>query len=122
MWSAEKGLAPRLLHDGTSGPRYGALRLIVTDFVEGKTLHDVYGKNPIPDNVREAIRKALDEFAKEGFIFDDLRTPNIMLAQDAGEPIEKRLRFIEFDRACCEGDGVKYPFHICRDIQESAGG
>ncbi|EEB89092.1 hypothetical protein MPER_12856, partial [Moniliophthora perniciosa FA553] len=121
IWLAEKGFAPRLLHDGTSGPRYGDLRLIVMDFVEGTTLHDVYGEYPISDSVRKAIRKALDELAKGGFIFGDLRTPNIMLAQYAGGPIEKRLRFIEFDRACREGDGVRYPFHLSHAIQESAG-
>ncbi|EEB88943.1 hypothetical protein MPER_13024 [Moniliophthora perniciosa FA553] len=118
---AEKGFAPRLIHDGTtSGPQYGGFSLIVMDFVEGKTLHDLY-KGAIPNGVQKAIRKALDELAKEGLIFGDLRRPNVMLAEGAGQSVEKRLRFIDFDWACREGDEMRYPFHLASVVREPSG-
>ncbi|EEB89619.1 hypothetical protein MPER_12262 [Moniliophthora perniciosa FA553] len=119
---AKKGFAPQLLHDGTSGPHYGDLSLIVMDFVEGQTLHDLY-QGAIPKDVRKAIRKVLDELAKKQFIIGDLRRPNVMLveAEDADESVEKRLRFIDFDWACREGDGMRYPFHLASVVREPSG-
>uniref|UniRef100_A0A0W0G6G0 Protein kinase domain-containing protein n=1 Tax=Moniliophthora roreri TaxID=221103 RepID=A0A0W0G6G0_MONRR len=119
-WLAGKGFAPRLVYDGTSGPRYGGFALVVMDYVEGKTLHALYDKEALPNDVRKAVRKALNELAKGKFIFGDLRTPNIMLT-NGDESVEKRLHFIDFDWACREGDGVRYPFHLSRAIWEPSG-
>uniref|UniRef100_A0A0W0EWK8 Protein kinase domain-containing protein n=1 Tax=Moniliophthora roreri TaxID=221103 RepID=A0A0W0EWK8_MONRR len=65
---------------------------MVMDFIEGQTLHELYATEGVPDDVRKAVQKALDELAKGNFIFGDLRTPNIMLTKPNGdESVEKCL-------------------------------
>ncbi|KAI0790019.1 hypothetical protein C8Q75DRAFT_136284 [Abortiporus biennis] len=118
---AEIGLAPQLIYDGTpeSKPRWGGCSLVVMEFVDGKTLRSIYGAQELPDDL-VAIKRGLDELKANKFIFGDLRRPNLMLA-DGQESVEERLRFIDFDWACREGDGVRYPFHLSYGVKNLSG-
>ncbi|KAJ3810266.1 hypothetical protein F5876DRAFT_42169 [Lentinula aff. lateritia] len=117
---AAHGLAPKLLSFSPLGELYGNLNLVAMEFIEGKTLHDAYDiSQPLPDSVKNSVRKGLDLLNKEGFVFGDLRRPNVMLA-DGDEPAEKRIRFVDFDWA--EKDGaMRYPFHISSVVSDPSG-
>ncbi|EEB91552.1 hypothetical protein MPER_10068 [Moniliophthora perniciosa FA553] len=118
---AERGFAPRLIHHAPLGPKYEDLALVVMDYVEGDTLDVIYPTG-VPDDVRQAIRGALDILAEGNFIFGDLQKQNIMLTKsDGDESVEKRLRFIDFDWACREGDGVRYPVHLSNVFRSLSG-
>ncbi|ESK88924.1 hypothetical protein Moror_13206 [Moniliophthora roreri MCA 2997] len=120
-WMAERGFAPRLIQHTSLGSKYGSLALVVMEYIDGETLDDLYPAG-VPDEVRHVIRRALDVLGEGGFIYGDLQKQNIMLARSNGdESVEKRLRFIDFDWACREGDGVRYPFHLSRLVRELSG-
>ncbi|KAH7881674.1 uncharacterized protein C8R40DRAFT_1165083 [Lentinula edodes] len=117
---AAHGLAPKLLSFSPLGELYGNLNLVAMEFIEGKTLHDAYDiSQPLPDSVKNSVRKGLDLLNKEGFVFGDLRRPNVMLA-DGDEPAEKRIRFVDFDWAEKDGE-MRYPFHISSVVSDPSG-
>ncbi|KAJ3997180.1 hypothetical protein F5050DRAFT_1807043 [Lentinula boryana] len=126
-WMADKRLAPKLLTCKSLGENYNGLLLVVMEFVEGQTLHDAYDSTkPLPKDVRDSVRKALDILAQGDFVFGDLRRPNVMLEnENEGEelevPLEKRIRFIDFDWAGREGSGLRYPFHLASVVLEASG-
>ncbi|KAJ3795603.1 hypothetical protein GGU11DRAFT_837427 [Lentinula aff. detonsa] len=126
-WMADKGLAPKLLTCKSLGADYDDLLLVVMDFVEGQTLHDAYDSTePLPKDVRDSVRKALDVLAQGDFVFGDLRRPNVMLEnENEGEklevPLEKRIRFIDFDWAGREGSDLRYPFHLASVVRKASG-
>ncbi|KAJ3874151.1 hypothetical protein F5051DRAFT_417540 [Lentinula edodes] len=117
---AAHGLAPKLLSFSLLGELYGNLNLVAMEFIEGKTLHDAYDiSQPLPDSVKYSVRKGLDLLNKEGFVFGDLRRPNVILA-DGDEPAEKRIRFVDFDWAEKDGE-MRYPFHISSVVSDPSG-
>ncbi|KAJ3782759.1 hypothetical protein GGU10DRAFT_297341 [Lentinula aff. detonsa] len=126
-WMADKRLAPKLLTCESLGEKYGNLLLVVMEFVEGQTLHDAYDSTePLPENVRYGVRKALDVLAQGDFVFGDLRRPNVMLEnenedEELEDPLEKRIRFIDFDWAGREGSDLRYPFHLASVVRKASG-
>ncbi|KAJ3733131.1 hypothetical protein DFJ43DRAFT_1069382 [Lentinula guzmanii] len=132
-WMADKRLAPRLLACESLGEKYGNLLLVVMEFVKGQTLHDAYDSTePLPEYVRYGVRKALDVLAQGDFVFGDLRRPNVMLEnenenenededEELDDPLEKRIRFIDFDWAGREGSDLRYPFHLASVVRKASG-
>ncbi|KAJ3979667.1 hypothetical protein F5890DRAFT_1569265 [Lentinula detonsa] len=130
-WMADKRLAPRLLTCESLGEKYDNLLLVVMEFVEGQTLYDAYDSTePLPEYVRYGVRKALDVLAQGDFVFGDLRRPNVMLENETENehedeelevPLEKRIRFIDFDWAGREGSDLRYPFHLASVVRRVSG-
>jgi hypothetical protein len=120
-WMAERGHAPRLIRIEPLGLGYDNMNVVVMDHVVGHTLEELYPEG-LPPDVRSEIKSALDVLSSGGFVFGDLRRPNVMLA-DGLDPIATRIRFIDFDWAGKEGPDLRYPFHISsfvRDVAEAS--
>ncbi|KAH7903334.1 hypothetical protein BJ138DRAFT_1096518 [Hygrophoropsis aurantiaca] len=105
---ANAGFAPKLLYCGKIDvnpdmPSYGTLKMVVMEYNDGLTMHSAlqYGK-PRPRCQLEDLEKAIQMLHDEGFVFGDLRPPNVMV-EDGG-----RVQLIDFDWAGKEGE-VKYP-------------
>jgi RIO-like serine/threonine protein kinase len=115
---AGHGLAPELL---LYTPLGDDLYLVVMEYIEGQTLHDAYDiADPLPLDVRQGVQKALDILEEGNFVFGDLRRPNVMLVHGT-QPVEKRIRFIDFDWAGEEGPDLRYPFHLAAVVREASG-
>lgn len=118
---ASKGLAPELLSVTSLGEIYDNLHLVAMEYIEGKTLHDAFGADGLlPLDVRESVHNALEVLSKEGFVFGDLRRPNVMLVHGT-EPVCKRIRLIDFDWAGKEGSDLRYPFHLASVVRGPSG-
>ncbi|KAF5386518.1 hypothetical protein D9757_005878 [Collybiopsis confluens] len=117
---AANGMAPKLLSHTPLGGCYDELSVVAMEFVQGKTLEDVYDPSqPLPAPVKNRIREALDILAEGGFVFGDLRRPNVMLA-DGEEPLGERIRFIDFDWAAKDGE-MRYPFDLADVVRWPSG-
>ncbi len=116
---AAGGFAPQLLCYRPLGPGYGDWALVAMSRVDGETISTAYGERLLPAQVRDAIQNALNHLRMGNYIMPDLRRPNVMLV-NGEEPVNQRVRFIDFDWACVEGGGARYPFHLSREIRESA--
>jgi hypothetical protein len=60
---AEKGLAPKVICNGTDGPRYGGLSMIVMEYIKGSTLTQLLLSSPSPerlDAVLGSVRMAIE--------------------------------------------------------------
>lgn len=107
---ANEGMAPRLLYcgslDGTNDDRdgggegrlecglyIGPLRMVVMDRIEWE---DTW-----PEDAREQVRKAIDLLHDEGFVFGDLRSPNVLFSKG-------KVFLIDFDWAGKVGE-ARYP-------------
>ena len=87
---AKEHLAQELLYHGKIGslegdPSYGHLRIVVIEYIEGRTLDQVKW---LPSRLLHNIRRALEILHKK---LGDLRGPNIMITKN------KELRLIDFD-------------------------
>ncbi|KAH0839406.1 hypothetical protein J3R83DRAFT_136 [Lanmaoa asiatica] len=118
-WMAERGHAPRLIQFETLGSDHHDMNIVVMDYVVGHTLQTLY-PDELPPDVRSGVKSALEVLNSGGFVFGDLRKPNVMLA-DGLDPIASRIRFIDFDWAGKEGPDLRYPFHISSDIRDLSG-
>ncbi|KAL0056880.1 hypothetical protein AAF712_016504 [Marasmius tenuissimus] len=125
---ADQGLAPALIHYGELGGGYATdLRIVVMDHVVGRTLHEIHGEGgDLPDNVKSAIRNELMQLNDRGFIFPDLRWPNVMMTTTAAATADDgdmkgRLRFIDLDWVCEKDKGMRYPLHLTQVLREKAG-
>ncbi|KAF5340817.1 hypothetical protein D9757_015128 [Collybiopsis confluens] len=117
---AEHGMAPKLLSHTPLGECYDELSLVAMEYIKGKTLEDAFDPSqPLPEPVRNRIREGLDLLEAAGFVFGDLRRPNVMLA-DGEEPVGERIRFIDFDWAAKDG-ALRYPFDIADVVRRSSG-
>ncbi|KAG1785277.1 uncharacterized protein HD556DRAFT_144135 [Suillus plorans] len=108
---AEAGFAPKLLYYGKIDvvegvPSYGGLRMVVMEYVDGKT---AYGSLKLPPNFRQELTEAIEYCHKKGFVFCDLRKPNIMITKD------HKVQLIDFDWAGRQGK-VTYPVSISPTI------
>ncbi|KAG0697439.1 hypothetical protein DFH29DRAFT_946507 [Suillus ampliporus] len=109
---AEAGFAPKLLYYGKIGvgteemPWYGDLQMVVMEYVDGMTVHRA---PQLPSNFCKELTKAIEYCHRKGFVFGDLRKPNVMITQD------DKVQLIDFDWAGCEGK-VTYPVFISPDI------
>ncbi|KAH8091727.1 kinase-like domain-containing protein [Cristinia sonorae] len=125
---ANAGYAPALHYFGTldgrtptttpdvmkSGLYVGPVRMVVMEYVEGTTLHDaVRDGEDIPANVRQEIAHALSILHNAGFVYGDLRSPNVMLSKSS-------LKLIDFDWAGKEGVAT-YPRRLSKDIRWAKG-
>jgi hypothetical protein len=114
-WMAQHELAPRLIGFEALGSDYDDLSMVVMDYVAGQTLHTLYA-GELPPDVLRGVEGALDVLTSGGFVFGDLRRPNIMLA-NGKDPIASRIRFIDFDWAGKEGPDLRYPLFLSRFIR-----
>jgi hypothetical protein len=74
---ADHGLAPEVIYDGTEGPCYGGLLMIVMDYVKrARTLSKFLYSSPHQgrlDAVITSVRKAIALLYAENLVFGDLR-------------------------------------------------
>ncbi|KAG2103787.1 uncharacterized protein F5147DRAFT_638712 [Suillus discolor] len=117
MAMAEAGFAPKLLYYGPIDtmphmPSYGKLRMVVMEYVDGTTASNA---RVLPRSFKQDLTKAIEYCHERGFVFGDLRKPNIMITK------ENKVQLIDFDWAGCEGR-VTYPVSIGSiDIEWPAG-
>jgi serine/threonine protein kinase len=95
---AKENLAPQLLYIGTIGvrdgdPSYGHLRMVVMEYIEGTTLDKARKLGQVPLSLGDQIKVALEHLHNNGFVFGDLRPPNVMITKN------KELKLIDFDWA-----------------------
>jgi len=122
---AEHNLAPKLLHCGElPGIGYEGRMMIVMEKVEGNSLFDLYNNSgkPVPSGLKVPIADALVAVLKQGgFIFPDLRTPNVILTNTNGtkDEYKGRVQLIDFDWVCRGNSGARYPFYLSRAVKKS---
>ena len=107
---ANEGLAPKLLYCEPPSSRH--LFMVVMEYIEDSTLTTAKESmdQEARDRARSEIDRALDLLHQRGFVFGDLRSPNI-LAKTTGE-----VKLIDFNWAGVVGQ-VKYPYLISKDIK-----
>ncbi|KAG2052546.1 hypothetical protein BDR06DRAFT_515094 [Suillus hirtellus] len=101
---AEAGFAPKLLYYGKIDvvqgmPSYGGLRMVVMEYVDGTT---ACSSLRLPRSFHQELEDAIKYCHGKGFVFGDLRKPNIMITKDG------KVQLIDFDWAGRKGE-VKYP-------------
>ncbi|KAG2030090.1 hypothetical protein BDR03DRAFT_879240 [Suillus americanus] len=104
---AEAGFAPKLLYYGKNDvaegmPSYGRSRMVVMEFVDGMT---AYSSPQLPPSFHQELTRAIECCHEKGFVFGDLRMPNVMITKDG------KVQLIDFDWAGREGE-VTYPVSI----------
>jgi hypothetical protein len=104
---AKENLAPALIYCGHISaqgrvPSYGHLRMVVMEYIDGDTLDKA---KRIPRKSRDEIRRALDLLHKSGYVFGDLRQPNVMITKN------QETKLIDFDWAG-KHDTDRYPLLI----------
>jgi len=92
---AKENLAPQLFYYGKIGvpegdPSYGHLRMVVMEYIDGETLNRA---TRIPSTFKDRIRHALNVLHDQGYIFGDLRQPNVMVTKN------EEVKLIDFDWA-----------------------
>jgi serine/threonine protein kinase len=124
---ASSGMAPDLLYYGPivqDGHSYGELKMVVMGYVPGETLAQRFESKPIPRDVIQAIRDGITTIHDAGYVYGDLRRPNVMIAStvDGNDDADlgKLVRFIDFDWAGKAGD-ARYPLHLSSAICKTAG-
>jgi serine/threonine protein kinase len=111
---AAAGYAPELLYCSTEDPHsedLGGLVMAIMEYVPGKTAHERYGNNPLPQAIFNQVRNAVETLHTENIVFADLRPPNIMVTGD------ERVMLIDFDWCGVHQKGT-YPISL-NDVQES---
>jgi serine/threonine protein kinase len=103
---ADSSLAPRLLHHELI-PNTG-IHFVVMEHIKAKEVGEDYLK--VRENM-ESLRKALEKLHEEGFVFGDLREPNILIAEGSGD-----LKLVDFDW-CGKAGEVRYPVNINKEIE-----
>ncbi|EIW58870.1 uncharacterized protein TRAVEDRAFT_37662 [Trametes versicolor FP-101664 SS1] len=124
---AAAGLAPRLLYCGPIWPDSpardgcGSRKMVVIEYIKGKSAHELYGSCALPGAVRQAARTAVEHLHRAGFVFGDLRPPNLMIEDgEEDEDLERRTKLIDFDWAGRAG-AVRYPLHLSQGIRWAPG-
>jgi len=57
----------------------GGLGMVIMDFVEGTTAHDLYADTQLPDAVYNQVKEAIDILHAKSIVFGDLQLPNIII-------------------------------------------
>jgi hypothetical protein len=110
---ANSDMAPNLLYFGKVGvrdgdPSYGHLQMVVMDYVEGTTVD----RAPIlPSSFREQVQAMLELLHDNGYVFGDLRGPNLMLKKD-----KKTVVLIDCDWIGKDGES-RYPIAMSQTIE-----
>jgi serine/threonine protein kinase len=123
---ASRSLAPKLHF---CGPVVGGMLMVIMDEVIGKTVHEAYRGIGIPKSIIDQVERAIKELHSEGFVFGDLRRPNIMIVGSSsrkrdseGTELGLEVKLIDFDWA--GDDGVaRFPWalNISGDIKWAEG-
>ncbi|KAK6987832.1 Proteinkinasesubdomain-containing proteinPKL ccin9, partial [Favolaschia claudopus] len=110
---AGRGLAPQLLYCGLvdAAASYSGIKMVVMGFVAGKTLSWLKMKQVIPQHLGDELASILDVLHRAGFVYGDLREPNIMLTDDA-----KKVQLVDFDWAGKVGEAC-YPISLSKSVQ-----
>jgi len=75
-------LAPKLIYDGTKGPRYGGWFMVVMDYVKGRTLSKFLGLSPSKGHLASVISlvtRAITRLHAKNLVSSDL--PNILVEE-----------------------------------------
>ncbi|KAG7441371.1 uncharacterized protein BT62DRAFT_937134 [Guyanagaster necrorhizus] len=119
---ASKGKAPALKYCGPISSDgkywYGSLQMVVMESLRGPTVAQKYEES-IAETVREAVRGAVRILHDQSLVHGDIRTPNIVIVDGAGDEGE-RMRIIDFDWAGEQGK-VRYPLHLSNYIRNTLG-
>ena len=113
---AAKGMAPKLRYCNKVGirngdPLYDHFRMIVTDFVDGKTVEKA---DTLPLTFGQDIRDILTVLHQADYVFGDLRGPNVMITKN------NEVMFIDFDMVDKDGES-RYPIMMSPSIQWADG-
>ena len=111
---AQLNLAPKLHYCGSFGVE-SDLNMVVMAYVEGKTAAESFGDDPLSENIVRQLSTALDALNSHGYVFGDLRRPNIMITDE-----NKELRLVDFDWSGQEKI-VRYPPHLSKDVKWADG-
>lgn len=106
---ADESLAPKLLHhELIEGP---GIHFVVMECLEGNPIRE--GDDELKRRGRAThvgqLRRALQKLHAEGFVFGDLREPNILIT-------ENDLKLVDFDWCGKQGEAF-YPASISKDIR-----
>ncbi|KAJ7705208.1 hypothetical protein B0H16DRAFT_1346392, partial [Mycena metata] len=106
--------APKLLYCGAiddSSCSYSGMQMVVMEYIQGQTLSAAKAKDSIiDDGIEGKLRKALDTLHGGGFVFGDLRGPNIILPDDS-----RPVVFLDFDWAGKTGT-ARYPINLSSSV------
>jgi hypothetical protein len=111
---AEIGRAPELFYcsgEDANAPDLCGLIMVVMERVDGKTAHERYGINSLPQLVFKQVQEAVETLHARNIVFADLRPPNIMVRQD------ETVLLVDFDWCGIHGEGT-YPITL-NDDRES---
>lgn len=111
---AKHGLAPTLHYISPQPVTYEGLFMVVMDIGGHYDADTRFTGRELPTKVRDAVRRAVEIMHQEGFVFGDLRRPNIMLSADGG------VKLVDFDWAGKEGE-ARYPHDLNMAIEWAPG-
>ncbi|KAK7001847.1 hypothetical protein R3P38DRAFT_3045071 [Favolaschia claudopus] len=108
---AREGLAPQLLYCGPvdpspDAPSYQDLKMIVMEYIDGTTVAAMQGG--FPDDFEEQLTRIVSLVHHNGYVYGDLRQPNVMVAGD-------EVKLIDFDWAGKEGEAT-YPINLAKNM------
>ena len=108
---AREYLAPQLFYCGKIGvlegdPSYAHLHMVVMEYIDGKTLDKAKHVRP---TLMGQLRRALDVLHGQGYVFGDLRGPNIMITKN------------EKVKLTCVHMKSRYPLLVSRNLMWPAG-
>ncbi|KAK0458352.1 uncharacterized protein EV420DRAFT_1270690 [Desarmillaria tabescens] len=119
---ASKGKASALKYCGPISSNgkywYGSLQMVVMEFLHGQAVAQKY-EGSILETLHEAVRGAVQILHDQSFVPGDIRTPNIVIVDGAGDEGE-RMRIVDFDWAGEQGK-VRYPMHLSDYIRNIYG-
>jgi serine/threonine protein kinase len=118
MFLARHNLAPQLFYfgaidDRAGSPSYSGLSMVVMEYLKGDTLaahlYDPRKTNAMSlEQLSTSLHRVIGLLHDEGFVFGDLRTPNIMAQGES-------IKLIDFDWAGRAGE-AKYPLFLSSEI------
>ena len=113
---ADVDLAPKILFYGSphlskEQPSYDSISMVVMEYIDGESLAKAKPSlnKEATDMVRSQLEQALGLLHRHGFVFGDLRSPNVIITK------KNEVKLIGFDWAGEEGQ-AKYPYLINPDI------
>ncbi|KAJ7724232.1 hypothetical protein B0H16DRAFT_1333673, partial [Mycena metata] len=108
--------APQLFYCGPideSRCSYGGMQMVVMEFIPGQTLSLAQATGSIiADNVPQVLTEVLTALHDEGFVFGDLRGPNIILPDDRSRSVV----LLDFDWAGKAGE-ARYPINLSSGVK-----
>ena len=128
---ADAGLAPALLYCGDvwqSGPERdgcGSVRMVVMEYVEGRSAPEVFGNEELPADVLAEVRRAVELMHSHvpPLVHGDVRKPNIVIAEsvvDGDTDFAGRVKIVDFDWAGVQGE-ARYPLNLSTNIRWADG-